>query len=990
MDNKATSRNPIGSLDNFLNLSVTTQKNARGSRPLFQRWGRIFLLAMVLLAALEGVLRKSVNLPAVFAAETSSTPMCWSLDIVLLIDQSYSMFSQIDPKTGEPMIPSDKENYRYQATKDILDKLIDNRLDICPLALHRIAILAFGQTTRSVLSSAEVLTTIDLPPTATEVERDAWSSNYFELIEKASQDKSQNSTDPQQAFSQADVLLTKAPTLTEPPEYGPRRQVIVLVTDGNPTGRFIGNRSITFGADGIPDYMCQLKADLNQATWAKRSIWIVAMNGSYGRLSPNNKYLDQAGCGKDSLGNNLSEIAEAHQGHLLKPLYNATALQQAINSLVADEFGQVGESIQCGDVFFVEPYLQQVKLTFFRPKATSPKVILAKLDDQNRPIYQISDGLEERLNPASLGDMVFNARLSSSRRNVEELVFDLPTPGAWRFDVQSLSHDDCQRNYQATKVKAVAEAILANPAPENFLAQEFEPPYYDPDGPIPFVVRLKSSAGTMLKPDPQYPLVVKAHLILPEDATFPADFVRIPDEFEMVYAEKRQEWTSEQVDPAKSVYAVAPVPGNYSLVITGTAPDGAGKPGYQAFVQRLGYQVKKLERFSFAVTTPAANAVVACNGIQDGQRVNRSFPISIQVSGPEHTQSNGYINTDLQQAFQASAVDAQGQQIGQPTFLAPQDNTGVFTGELLTGETNNPVCGELKVQVQFMGGFDNRLYTISDQKKIVELPITRRLFEGVRLNPSLPAENSSILLHPNFQSACPGGTGVQPATLEFGLEDLNGKGLTPEAVGTIANLYLVRLVNQDTGKWEDLTVAQVELADGMYLTASGGASLAKEGHYYFEITPQPSVFALGYLPATEVPLRINFSRQDKFFTHPNTCVATLSASGLLLAGLAGLIIYLLTGGPGGSLALTKTGDPNNVIGGPFKLSTARIFSMLANPTLKTFGIEKIKYGKALGTNRKAVTVEVFGASQECDFAFDLEAGEDNAMPLKDEEIVYYR
>ena len=66
---------------------------------------------------------------------------CYSLDVIFLIDQSDSMSGK---GSGRPNDPTEQRVY---APRWAIDWLADNALDICPNAVHRIAVISYGGST---------------------------------------------------------------------------------------------------------------------------------------------------------------------------------------------------------------------------------------------------------------------------------------------------------------------------------------------------------------------------------------------------------------------------------------------------------------------------------------------------------------------------------------------------------------------------------------------------------------------------------------------------------------------------------------------------------------------------------------------------------------------------------------------------------------------------------------------------------------------------
>ena len=75
---------------------------------------------------------------------SQSDPVCWPLDIILLLDQSTSMQA------------NDAKNYRIDGALEILDRLIMNQQEFCKEAVHRYGLIEFGGSTRVVLNLSEI------------------------------------------------------------------------------------------------------------------------------------------------------------------------------------------------------------------------------------------------------------------------------------------------------------------------------------------------------------------------------------------------------------------------------------------------------------------------------------------------------------------------------------------------------------------------------------------------------------------------------------------------------------------------------------------------------------------------------------------------------------------------------------------------------------------------------------------------------------------
>ena len=267
--------------------------------------------------------------PSLQVADTKENK-CWPLDVVFLVDQSYSMLGGSS---------SDPNNYRFVAAREVFDRLMLNRQEQCPLAVHRFALITFGGHTVDYLNLVQVdLNEGDTP--------EVWGAAYFNAIEEAKNDTSQPYTDFRVAFERVQAIFSSASKINDPSEYGPRRQVVILLTDGNPTYTQI------YGGADDRQYMCQLKDYLNGSAWQRSSLWVVALNAG----AP---YLDNPGC-NSTIRQDWLDITEKHNGKLFALPYNEQAIPAFVSDIVDAEFGQPGEEVVCNQIFYVDPYLQQI------------------------------------------------------------------------------------------------------------------------------------------------------------------------------------------------------------------------------------------------------------------------------------------------------------------------------------------------------------------------------------------------------------------------------------------------------------------------------------------------------------------------------------------------------------------------------------------------------------------------------------------------------
>ena len=250
----------------------------------------LFLFGFVLFLFPRGIVEARVpTKTSLNNNPNGDTPKCWPLDIVVLIDQSGSM-SDNDP-----------EGYRFDAAREVLDELIFNKQEQCGKTDHRISIITFGEDAVPYLSLGSGRISIEENEDA-----NVWAEeNYLKDITRAENTHLQTYTDFKSAFKEAqNVFMESAGTISDPDDYGERRKIVVLITDGKPT---------TNGTQSV--HMCDLKSQLEEPFWQSKSIWVVALNAE-------EPYLDQAGCKGNTIRQDFSQMAQSHGGELLDLPYN--------------------------------------------------------------------------------------------------------------------------------------------------------------------------------------------------------------------------------------------------------------------------------------------------------------------------------------------------------------------------------------------------------------------------------------------------------------------------------------------------------------------------------------------------------------------------------------------------------------------------------------------------------------------------------------------
>lgn len=855
---------------------------------------------------------------------------CWPLDVVVLIDESLSM-SKPDG--------NDYEGYRYLATREILNLLISNRRGQCPEAVHRLGVIYFTD----VVSPVVPLVPINISLTD---DRDTWSRDLIKAITQGMPYKLKNGTDPELAFREADKLLYNAASIPQPADYGPRKQVVILLTDGNPEGANIPESS-----SGLGNYMRNLNTYLSSDRWNSRSIWIVALNA---------KYLDREAYDRKTMRDVWREVAQSHGGELLgEDEYSEQTIPYALGYIIDKEFAQPGKKIACGD-FYVDPYLQTIRFVFSKNlKYQNNFIILSKLDDATGEILlRYVGGKLDYASVASPMKLLEN----SYRRDgiIEEYNFDLPLPGRWSFTIEGVSVNECRSVVDARVTTRVTDVKLV--APLDPLPQFESPPYYDQESSVPMMLRLETRDGGAL-PLPDYPLTVTGKLNLPSGKSSLPDGHTLPV-YEFVLGE-------DDVWVGKPAYVVAPEVGTYSVFLEGVSVRGPErKELYTVFTTTLHYEVKKLGRLKFVILTPAQGQTIPCNVFKDKKPVGNSIPVEIMFldGNGQPADINFYIKSDLNSAFNATLLDSSGTKLT-TTYLKPSTRLGIFEGVI--DIANIVGCGRSTLKVDFLGSVDQERFAIL--RKTQSITFNRPPSTGILANVELPKEGGEYRLHRNLWEARKEDI-AEPVNLKFTLTDTENRPVHPAdiAKGSPQDLYRVVLILPNGEKEQvPLTVAE----SGAF-SAAMGMNFASEGMYRLELWPVQEAFKDGYVSAESVvPVELEFKRFDSLWTKPGTFKIVAGLSGFIIVFSIGLVIYLLTGAPGGTLEVIKDQTDERLCG-PFALTRNR-FPIWHSKRLLSLGIKKIKVKKvpSLEEGKRAVWVEGYGNDGELLFEGQIESGD---------------
>ena len=439
------------------------------------------------------------------AEEEPESKTCYSLDVIFLVDQSYSM-----SKEG---MATDPNQQREKAVEAMMDWFAFNVTDTCPNATHRVGVISYGTTATVDLG----LTTIN--PASI----DEWVVIREKIFEKIVA-TDLGYTNPVLAFREANKMFDQADDDILEDDY--RKKLIVFVTDGtintgvtpNPgVAAYVEelNDEITqsfpfdsallaretclslvrkaFNEKGIPpDRLVECYESNKVEDSAYRSsvyIYILLMNAPEGELSTRMK-------------DAYAEIAETHAGEVLdihESLVQKGETPKNGNEIpnffhnVLEHLSQIETSVrECGPIA-VNPFMSRATFTFYK---LSPdlKVEIMYSDPIANKVYSITD------NQAS-AEGVFKVIDYQTWGANERYIFENPKPGIWTVKSDFCTTGDTgdiSVHYQEATINPGGYALPFKVVPQFDLE-----PYYDQSDRFYLTYQMMDDKGELIVNEPE-------------------------------------------------------------------------------------------------------------------------------------------------------------------------------------------------------------------------------------------------------------------------------------------------------------------------------------------------------------------------------------------------------------------------------------------------------------------------------------------------------
>lgn len=415
---------------------------------------------------------------------------CAGVDLLLIIDQSGSMSGVGDVPGNDP------QARRIEAAHQVIEQLGANRIQFCPSAVHRLAVIGFGDG-----DTLEQKTRVELE--FTEFGFDPKDKLGWERIRAALKAKIEarrmGYTDFASAFTRAKALF--GPLGPVAGDTKVRKQAIILLTDG---GACVANLGCQDGQDGMdrPKYLREMRdqIDTNFPFTPGRGmyLWVVSMQDQ------GEDYLAKPGSTSgETVEQYWQNLAASHGGKLFRLSKNredvpATFFQILLTSGLV-ETGNV-KPVPCG-THYIEPYSESVTFTFFKNSSAINVSIQHTMADKRELIF--IDG------QATLPDFVRDENYSyTPGGNVENYVIQRPELGAW-----TLTAPGCEEQVRIYSNTITPTIRLSSPISMRLYDT---PPFYDENDKhfLAYEVQARST-GEPFPEVPAHPLDVRVTITSP-------------------------------------------------------------------------------------------------------------------------------------------------------------------------------------------------------------------------------------------------------------------------------------------------------------------------------------------------------------------------------------------------------------------------------------------------------------------------------------------
>lgn len=486
-----------------------------------------------------------------FYNSNSAPQDCSNLDVVFIVDQSWTMSA---PGTMEAADPLKQRKY---AVEGMVDLLVGLALDQCPGTHHRIGVISYGSKPRVDLPLTDIA-----PETAAEANA---LRNISGAIKKRIVADDLRENNPLPAFDKAYQMLRMAEDIGTAGQV--RKKVIIFLTNGVPhcegcskdpadeTTEIKNHVNKIFPFDSTLLQLETCLADLRRE-YQEEQIPSEKTGQCLADYRPDQDaydrstylwtvYLQPPGYDayqyayKGRVITSYEEMSRSHAGSAIALQSNSlNDIPVIFRTILSNLAGVRPVLLNCGN-FAMNPYLRQARITAY--SISEENRITLAYQDVNGNRFEIKEG-----QPSVRG--AFNLEDYYAYGSNESYILDFPYPGIWQLTAENCNGLDIY--YEKVEIDPVQQTGLPAQVPQYEIA-----PYYDPEDPVNLAYQMRDArTGAVIQQADHPRFAIDAQAIVSgPDGTI---------EYPMV-------WDSASQSFQASEPLQVPSPGEYSVHLVG-------------------------------------------------------------------------------------------------------------------------------------------------------------------------------------------------------------------------------------------------------------------------------------------------------------------------------------------------------------------------------------------------------------------------------------
>jgi len=938
----------------------------------------LFLIAIMPIFVLASYL----NVRAKASQQEHPTTNCTAVDLVILIDQSDSMFSI-----------NDRNGRRFNAAQTIINYLGNHATWLCSGqdVKHRVAVVGFGDRSRYLAEGENSDNDyredikVYLPPTVIPSEesfssvaemRQAWKEYRNGVIAPAissgnenNRENNLNATDHKSGLLAAQEILNQ---WGGEPLPGIRRQSIFIITDGEPCLFWRGCDQGQEYYDIQPD-MRQLRTltDNNGVDFPFRgagnpdSIFISVV-----LLSQRNKSFS------DLFIQDWEDITSSHGG-TMKEVSDAPRLSPIIADMLTPVVQTSLQTVTCDKPYWVTPYVDDLTILYAFALIDDPEqvvnVTISIKSDEGE--FEVQGGNSQSPDVQNtITDHVIDFPN-------ESYVFTSPLPGEYRIRVEGMVN--CADILDVRTEKRSVSGTIMMPAESAVYPATPQYPFFNEQAAEKFRIALVDTNGQPMVEFEDYPVQFEA-VVRSEDGTHeqiftPEDFVKLADD-EGVYESKN--------------FIETPIPGGYTWELQATVrnPEPGADPA-EVFSSTGKFTANEVVLFGLVVEEPSEGDDFPLNAIQGESQAPLPIPVSVKLVDVDGSLLNNLsdILPDLREPLQATLY--QGSALIETIVLQPKPGSlSEFVGEFSNTQGADLLTpGIYTIDVEALwdrDDYDLLHYAPFNKKQ----PVSISQYEIVPLSLLIVPPNDLTLHRDDWRINMLQGGQLQP--FDFQIEIINA--LTGETVP------LETVLADDDAEFQaslippsgnPVAVSLTSLTNENFQQLLGqdvGSDMAEEGDYQIKLETTDLTLQEGYA-WTAPEQSATFSRRDTTRTKPGAWRTIGIVILFLFLILLGVTLFFWTGGPSGKIEIVMMGTygDQQTEAGPWRLKRWPRKNRIRHHWLKSNEIKYLLVRKTepLDPDYKRV-VHVVAVDKNGLPVYDSVLYPDSAEPFVEEDIVY--